>query len=225
MRNKIVLSIIIPCYNEAETIEKVVKQSVQEALEITSRFEIIVANDGSTDATAAILKRLLKQIPQLMYISHKKNTGLGQTLIDLFEKSRGQYIQTLPGDLQMRPKEIPKFYNAIQTADLVCGVRMNRQDSILRLIVSKVYNISLKFFFGIKISDSGSIKMIRRKVLDKIFPLSNSNYIEAEMVVKTQKMGFKVVQIPIDYFPRKYGKATGGSLKNILKIIRDIINT
>lgn len=216
------LSIIIAAYNETNTIEKVIRQSQKEAEKITNDFEIIVCDDASTDNTLLTLSNLQKTIPRLKIIKHSKNLGLGPTLCDLFKASNGDFIQTMPGDYQMRPSEIPKFYKAIQSADLVCGCRINRKDSFYRLIISKIYNLFIKMLFGVKISDIGTIKMIRRTALETINPQSKTNFIEAELVIKTYLKGLKVTQVPIKYWPRKFGQASGGKFTVVFKIYIDL---
>ena len=126
------LSIVIPAYNEAGNIGEVIGQSVKEVKRITNSFEIIVCDDGSSDNTSEIVKTYQKKIPQLKLIVNKSNQGLGRTLLSLFKESRGEFIQTLPGDCQMRARELGKFYKAIQNSDSVSGYRISRKDPCYR---------------------------------------------------------------------------------------------
>ncbi len=216
------LSIVIPTYNEAGNIEKVIESSYKEAKKLTNDFEIIICDDGSTDTTSEIVKKYQKKILQLRLIVNKPNRGLGPTLIRLFNESKGDFIQIFPGDYQARPKELPKFYQAIQNADLVCGYRQKRKDSIYRLIISKIYNICVRLMFGIKVHDVGTIKMIRHDALKKIKPESRTNFIETELVIKTYQKGLRIVEVPIKQYPRKYGKGTGARISIAIKVFANL---
>ncbi len=217
------LSIVIPAYNETGNIEKVVKESYKEAKKITNNFEIIVCDDGSVDKTSEIVKAYQKKIPQLKLIANRSNQGLGPTLIRLFKTARGEFIQTLPGDCQMRAKELDRFYKAIQNNDLVTGYRINRKDPFYRLIVSKIYNLCAQILFRVKTHDIGTIKMIRRSALAKINPQTKTNFIEAELVIKAYQLGLRVVEVPINYYPREYGKATGAEIKTVARIFIELL--
>jgi len=217
------LSIVIPAYNEAGNIEEVIEQSAKEAKKITNSFEIIVCDDGSSDNTSEIVKTYQKKIPQLKLIVNKSNQGLGRTLLSLFKESRGEFIQTLPGDCQMRARELGKFYKAIQNSDLVIGYRINRKDPFYRLVASKIYNLCAQILFRVKTHDIGTIKMIRRSALAKINLQTKTNFIEAELVIKAYQLGLKVVEVPINYYPREYGKATGAEIKTVARIFIELL--
>lgn len=224
MYKKIHISIIIPAYNESRNIEKVIEDTVKVMKKITRSFEIIVCDDGSYDNTSRIVKNYQKNISQLKLIVNKKNMGLGFTLIRLFNTAQGDFIQTLPGDYQMRPKELPKFYKAIQNADLVAGRRINRNytTSPIVIIMSKIYNVFIRVLFSVKIHDLGTIKMIRQSALNKIKPKSKTNFIEAELILKAYRLGLRVKEVPIDFYQRTHGEATGAKPLVILKIFTNL---
>lgn len=219
------LSIVIPAYNEAGNIEKVIEESVKEAKKITKNFEIIVCDDGSGDDTSKIVKKYQRKIPQLKLIVNKTNRGLGPTLIRLLKTAQGKYIQTMAGDFQFRPKDIPKFYKAIQSADLVAGFRINKDYTAhpVVIIMSKIYNVFTRVMFSVKIHDLGSIKMIRKSALNKIKPEAKTNFIEAELILKAYRLGLRVEEVPISFYQRTHGEATGAKPLVILKIFTDLL--
>ncbi len=217
------LSIVIPAYNEVGNIEKVIEESEKETKKITNSFEIIVCDDGSSDNTSEVVKTYQKKIPQLKLIVNKSNQGLGRTLLSLFKESRGEFIQTLPGDCQMRARELGKFYKAIQNSDIVIGYRISRKDPFYRLVASKIYNLCAQILFRVKTHDIGTIKMIRRSALAKINLQTKTNFIEAELVIKAYQLGLKVVEVPISYYPREYGKATGAEIKTVARIFIELL--
>lgn len=218
------LSIVATAYNEAGNIEKVIEESAKVAKKITNNFEIIICDDGSTDNTKEIIKRYQKKIPQLKLLVNKKNLGMGSTFIRVLKAAQGEFIQSLPGDYQMRPKEIPKFYKAIQNADLVAGLRINRNytTSPIIVILSKIYYIFTKLMFSVKIHDLGSIKMIRKSALRKINPKSKTNFIEAELILKAYRQGLRVKEVPINFYQREHGEATGAKPLVVFKIFTDL---
>ncbi|MBU2632610.1 glycosyltransferase family 2 protein, partial [Patescibacteria group bacterium] len=122
------LSIFFPFWNEEKNIEQVVKKAIPVAGEIAEKWEIIMVDDGSSDSTLEIAKKLAKEHENLRAITHKPNRGYGAALREGFTNARYKYIVFNDGDLQFDFSEVKNFLEKIDTADIVIGYRKIRKD-------------------------------------------------------------------------------------------------
>lgn len=217
------LSVLIPTYKDEDTIEFVVKRSVQAARTVTSKFEIVVLNDGSPDKTGLILKKLKKQIPQLKVLTHMVNQGYGATFSDLYTSGISDWLFTIPGDYQIDPMEITKLLPVTNRADMIIGWRVDRQDNPKRKQQSGFYNALIRFLFGISIHDINSIRLMKRNVMKQRVLTANSAFVEAELTIGAIRDGFTVIEQPIAHRKRMTGGASGGKLSVILPVVWDMI--
>lgn len=218
----IVLSVVMPAYNEENNIENVVREHIEilTTLQGTVKdWEIICLDDGSIDRTADIIEDLTKQIDRLRLIRHSKNKGISESFRDLYNDARGTHIYATASDGQWPAANLAKMLKPAITlgSDLVVGVRQNRKEvyGLGRRIVSDTFNFLPRLLFGVKTADAGSVKLGIREIF--LFELiSRSPFIEAERIVKAQQKGYRVDFVSIDFLPRSKGKATGAKLSNVI---------
>lgn len=216
------VSILIPCYNDAVTIEKVIKETVEVGRRVAQKFEIIVINDGSTDGTANILAPLKKKYHGLSVITHSQNQGYGKTIKELYYTGKSEWLFTIPGDYQVGAKELRKLFAFREKADMIIGWRKKRKDPIARLVQSAVYNVLLNLLFGLRLHDVNSVRLMRRSILKKIVLKSESAFIDAELAIKAARTGFRVAEIAVGHrASRKQG--SGGKWWTILPTIGEMI--
>jgi len=224
------LSIIIPTYNEKGIIEEVIKESKRYAEKVTNKYEIIVLDDCSNDGTRDLLKKLKYKYAKLKLIWHKKNTGYGKAILDLFYNSRGDYVLNIPGDNQIPASNLIKFWKYKDKYDIIIGYRKNRKDNLYRVIQSYFYNLILSLIVSKRLYDVNSSKLIKKEIIDKIKLETKSSYAEpsAELCLKAIKKGYKVHEIVIKHKKRTYGKnRTGNKVFGLLTtfvIVRDLFN-
>lgn len=221
---KPLLSFLIPTYNDEETIETVIRRANAIGKLHTRRYEIVVINDASTDKTPEILSELSKSIPELRILTHKLNLGYGATIRDLYYAGRLDYLFSVPGDDQIDPGEVTKLFPYGETADIVIGKRMNRNDTLSRKIQSRTYNTILRTLYKVPVSDVNSVRLMKRTILSSIPLTSSSPFVDAELVIRAIRGKFRVIEVPILHKSRTTEGATGGSLtRTILPTIKDLI--
>jgi len=223
-----VLSVVLPAFNEQSTIEEVIREHerVLSSLEgQVADWEIVCLDDASSDATPAILKNLTASVPKLRVLTHEKNQGIYASFRDLFESARGTHIYLTASDGQWPAANLVNLLCAVQDgADLAVGVRRNRDQvySVSRRIVSFLFNLMPRILFGVKTSDAGSVKLGVREVF-RFELISRSPFVEAERIIQARRRGYRVAFVPIDFLSRTAGKACGASWRNIRRSLIDCL--
>ena len=160
---KQLISIIVPVFNESESIGFLLDEVINVMSFHKYNFELIVVNDGSKDNTHQVLKQLTLKIKELSVISLRKNYGQTAAMSAGFDYSKGDIVITLDGDLQNDPNDIPTLISEINDGyDLICGWRFDRKDKLInRKIPSKIANKLIAQVTGLKLHDYGcSLKAV-----------------------------------------------------------------
>lgn len=168
---KIDLSIVIPSYDEEDSLPILIKSINEKLKNKDIIFEIIIIDDGSSDKTWNKIEILTKKFSNIFSIKFTKNYGKSDALDAGFKSSRGNYILTMDADLQDDPEEIYKLYEIIteKDFDLVSGWKKKRNDPLSKTIPSKFFNIVTRVFSGIKLNDFNcGIKIYKKEVIDSI---------------------------------------------------------
>ncbi|MCX8111817.1 MAG: glycosyltransferase family 2 protein [Bacteroidia bacterium] len=200
------LSIVIPAYNEAESLPELIEWIHRVCDGRYAAYEVIVVDDGSTDDTWSVLESLKQRYPFLRVVRFLSNYGKSAALHVGFRKARGEVIITLDADLQDSPDEIPALYDMItrQGYDLVSGWKKKRQDPLSKRLPSRLFNAVVRLVSGIPLHDFNSgIKAYRARVAQSI-DLYGEMHRYIPYLAKAagfKKIGEKVVT----HYPRKYG--------------------
>lgn len=218
------LSIIIPAYNDAGSIENVVREAAFVAKKAFSDYEIIVVNDGSTDTTGEIIDKLSSEITGLRAIQHEVNRGFGYTIRELYESAAGNLVFSIPGDGQIRASQLERMLPMAPNADIVVGWREIRNDTKRRKGQSYVYNFLIRLLYRVRIGDVNSAKLISRRALDQVAPLeTQSPFVDAELCIKALRRGMTIKGVVIDHTSREYGTGGGGNWVIIWETFRDML--
>ncbi len=203
------ISAVFPAYNDAGTIPSMVLTSLIALRQVTDDYEVIVTNDGSKDATGAVLQELAARFPELKVITHETNKGYGQALRSGFAAATKDWIFYTDGDAQYNPLEIPRLTEALKDGiDVVNGYKISRNDAWYRILIGRIYHHIVKIAFGFKLRDVDcDFRLIRRDIFDKIPLESNTGTICLEMVKKFQDAGYKFAEVPVNHYHRSYGKS------------------
>src|SRR4030088_2293801 len=203
------ITAFFPCYNHPAPLASILTPADRTLPELTDDYEIIVANDASTDNSAQILDELREIYPHLRVLHHSTNHGYGGNLRSMFAEATKDLIFYTDGDAQYDPAELAQLYLRLGPAvDVVQGWKIERQDPMHRKIIGRVYHHFVRWWFGLHLRDVDcDFRLFRRHVLES-FPLeSNSGCITVEMMTRTQQGNFSTVEVPVHHFHRAYGES------------------
>lgn len=221
------LSVFFPCYNDAGTIATMVVLAFKILAEISDDFEVIVIDDGSSDASREVLEALkLKYDGRFKVVMHKKNEGYDAALRTGFVNATKEFVFYTDGDAQYDVRELKKLVALIGGgADIINGFKINRKDPYYRILIGKIYHNIMKIIFNLKIKDVDcDFRLMRKRVFEKITLEYNSGVICLEMVKKLQDAGFKFKEVGVSHYFRAYGKSQLFNFKRIFKVGVDILN-
>ena len=216
------ISIIIPVFNESESIVFLLDEVISVMKSHKLNFELIVVNDGSTDDTHQVLKQLTLKITELIVIGLRKNYGQTAAMAAGFDNSKGDIVITLDGDLQNDPKDIPKLISEINNGyDLICGWRFDRKDKLInRKIPSKIANKLIAKVTGLKLHDYGcSLKAFKKEIIDDIKLYGE---LHRFLPVLANIEGARIKEIKVNHRSRKYGSSKYG-IDRTFRVLMDLL--
>jgi glycosyltransferase involved in cell wall biosynthesis len=215
------VSLVIPVYNEEENVP-VLSQEIHAALDPGGLdYEIVWVDDGSTDASGEVLRRLLHDDRRARLVRMQRNSGQSAALTAGFWHARGGLVVTLDSDLQNDPADIPALLAALDGWDVVSGVRQNRRDSWLRLVSSRIANAVRNWATDEKITDVGcSLKAYRAEFLRHL-PMFTGMHRFLPTLVRWN--GARVREIPVRHRPRLHGTAKYGIGNRLFRALADLM--
>ena len=224
MNQKIDISVVVPLYNEEESLPELVAWIDRVAKANSLAYEIIMVDDGSSDGSWGVVERLKGEYPVIRGISFMRNYGKSAALYCGFEMAEGEVVITMDADLQDSPDEIPELRRMIleDSYDLVSGWKRKRYDPIGKRWPSKFFNLTARIMSGIKLHDFNcGLKAYRRKVVKSIEVYGEMHrYIP----ILAKHAGFKRIgEKVVEHHERKYGKSKFG-LERMVKGYLDLIS-
>lgn len=226
------LSYFFPAHNEADNIEPLVAEALEVLPRLARRFEIVAVDDGSRDGTAEIAGRLAAAHPDIVrVVHHPTNFGYGAALRSGMRASRYELVAFTDGDRQFRLVDLGRLLDRLgkpisatdsTTPDVVVGYRLKRADPTIRLAYARVYRFCLRLLFGLKVRDVDcACKLFRRDALRGVRLESNGAFLSAELLIKLQALGRRIVEVGVPHYPRTAGSASGANPKVVLRAVRD----
>lgn len=225
------LTIFYPMWNEEEYIHRALGAG-REACDLLlaageiGDYELLIINDASTDSTGRIADELAATDRRVRVVHHPANRKLGGSLKTGFAESRGDLILYSDADLPFDMDELQKACRVMRhyEADIVSTYRFDRTgEGYVRVVYSFFYNSLVKILFGVKMRDVNfAFKLVRKRVFDHVVLESEGSFIDAELVIRAQRYGYRVVQFGVDYFPRTRGVSTLSSPSVIVKLLREM---
>jgi glycosyltransferase involved in cell wall biosynthesis len=216
------LSIIVPLYNEQESVQPLYEAIVRAVEPLSRPFEMVFVDDGSKDDTVAIATALARRDPRLRIVKFRRNYGQTAAMAAGIEHANGEVLVTMDGDLQNDPADIALLLEQMESGfDLVVGWRHNRQDKLItRRIPSRIANWLIGRVTGVPIRDNGcSLKAFRASLIKRI-PL----YSEMHRFIPAMASiaGPRVAQIRVRHHARRWGQSKYG-LSRIYKVLLDLM--
>ena len=219
------LTVFFPAYNDSGTIASMVIRAVQVAAALTPDYEVIVVNDGSVDATPAIVDELARTYPNVRVVHHPTNRGYGGALRTGFRSATKELIFYTDGDAQYDPAELAALWGKMEAgADLVNGYKISRSDPLHRIIIGRLYHHIVSLMFGLTVRDVDcDFRLMRRSIFDRIQLQKTSGVICLEMMKKIQDAGFGIVEVPVHHYHRAFGKSQFFNFRRITKTGIDVL--
>lgn len=219
------LSIVLPAHNEELIIEQTVSSILAFVPEVADAFEVIVVDDGSTDATAAILDGMAARDARVVVVKHPKNLGYGAALRSGFARARHGHVFYTDSDGQFDIRELPLLLPHVHDVDIVTGYRRERQDPTNRKVNAGIIRIFNRVVLGLKLRDVDcAFKVYKREVLDSIDLLCDGILIDTEIFYKAKRQGYTLKEVPVSHFPRAGGAATGNRPDVLVRVVRELPN-
>ena len=215
------LSLVIPVFNEEENIMQLYDEILETMEGLNIDYEVLFIDDGSTDETQSLLKKIQEEDPHIKIIIFRRNFGQTAALSAGFDIAKGNVIIPMDGDLQNDPNDIPRFLEKIKEYDIVSGWRKNRKDnSLSRRLPSSIANRLISLITGVKLKDYGcTMKAYRKEVIKNI-----KLYGEMHRFIPAiaSGIGATYCEISTNHRPRKYGSSNYG-LSRIIRVLLDLL--
>lgn len=225
------LTIFFPMWNE----ELCIRQTIAAAQEVCEElcanqtigdYEILVINDASTDRTPIIADELARTDPKIRVVHHAKNRKLGGSIKSGFAAAKGELILYTDADAPFDLAEVHKACRLMRvySCDIVTAYRFDRTtEGPRRTVYTFVYNWIIRIVFGLYLRDVNfAFKLFHSRIFKHIELVSEGSFISAELLVRASRLGYRVMQFGVDFFPRTRGVSTLSSPTVILKILLEL---
>jgi glycosyltransferase involved in cell wall biosynthesis len=205
------LTVVVPVYNEADSIEALVRDVEREVVPLIGRIEVIIVDDASTDGTPAILDRLAAERPWLDVRHAERNAGHGPSVMRGLGRASADWIFQLDSDGQFVVGEFPRLWGRRHDADLVLGVRVQRHDPTHRLLLTRAVRLATSILAGRDIQDVNTpFRLLRRSLWTRLEPLIPPDTLAPNIHVTLGAaiLGARTIDVSVTHLPRQGGTST-----------------
>jgi glycosyltransferase involved in cell wall biosynthesis len=217
------MSVIFPAFNEEGNIRRTIEAALEVLPQVARSWEIIVVDDGSSDATAQICEHLKARYPEIEVISHGRNRGYGAALRSGIVAAKYDLIFFSDSDGQFDLRELQQLICWSEDYDIVAGYRANRQDPLHRRINALGWNVLVRLVLGIKIRDIDcAFKLFRREVFEQVQIRCVGAMVNTEILAQATQLGMRIREVKVSHFPRRHGKSSGANIHVIVKAFREL---
>ncbi len=203
------LTVLVPAFNEAESLPELIDRIVEALDGVTSAYEILLIDDGSTDETTRVAEEVRTRCEQLRRVTFQRNYGKSAALAVGFQRARGNVVVTMDADLQDDPAEIGALLDKLDEGyDLVSGWKFDRKDPLIKTSTSKVFNAVTRMASGLDLHDFNcGLKAYRQEVARS---LQVYGEMHRYLPVLAHVMGFRVGEISVRHEARRFGETKFG---------------
>jgi glycosyltransferase involved in cell wall biosynthesis len=225
------LSVFYPMWNEEDYIERALRFGKAACEDLVASddiedYELIIIDDASTDRTAELADALAAADPHVRVIHHDHNRKLGGSMKTGFAAATGDLVLYTDADLPFDMHELPRAVRLLREydVDIISAYRFDRTgEGSLRSIYTFVYNTLIKALFGVKVRDINfAFKLCRRRIFEHVELKSEGSFIDAELIIRSTRLGYEVMQMGVDYFPRTRGVSTLSSPGVIMTMLKEM---
>lgn len=218
------LSIFFPSLNDSKVLSVLLRDAYRVGRGITDNLEIIVIDDGSTDATPEVLARLKKSIPVLRTVRHRSNLGYGAALHSGCSAATKEFVFYTDGDGQYDVTDLTRLVGRMrEDIDVVNGIKQKRDDRWDRILLGTIYARTMRRLFHLPVEDVDcDFRLMRARVLGNIHLKSTGGAICVELVKRLEKAGARFAQVSVHHHKRQFGHSQFYTMQNITKLIREL---
>ncbi|MBA3711354.1 MAG: glycosyltransferase family 2 protein [Pyrinomonadaceae bacterium] len=222
-RNVHSMSVFFPAFNDQASIGPLVRNTLSVLASLTDDYEVLIVNDGSTDATPTVVDELARTLPCVKVIHHVENMGYGAALRSGFANSDKDLIFYTDGDGQYDVRELVVLHQLMtDSIDIVNGYKIKRSDQRSRKVLGAVYNQLARYLFRLPIRDVDcDFRLLRRRAIQQIKLVSSSGVICVELVRKLHAAGCVFAEAPVHHFPRAHGRSQFFTLQRVARTTLD----
>lgn len=219
------LSLVLPAHNEAENIRWLLPHLATTLPTLAERFEVVLVDDGSTDGGADVAAAAAAAHGlELRVIRHAQKSGYGVTVADGLRAARHDYVAFTDADGQFEVADLGRLIPLLQTADLVGGYRLAREDAAFRSVIAVVFELCLRLLYGLNVRDVDcAMKVMRREVLESFEIENRSAVMNAELYIKAGARGWRIRQVGVPHHARVAGVRSGARPRAIVRAIKELL--
>ena len=218
------ITVFFPCYNEQDNVARTVERAFEVLEKLNADFEVIIVDDGSTDNTGRIADEIAGRNNRVRVVHHHPNLGYGAALQSGFKAATKELVFYTDGDGQFDIREMPPLLPLMDKADIVSCYRLNRQDNLVRRINGWCWTKLVCLLFGMKVRDIDcAFKLYKREIFDHVELSSIGALINAEILARAVRRGYRLTERGVHHYPRTAGRQTGGNPRVILRAFKELI--
>lgn len=217
------VSVFFPCYNEQDNVGRVVEQALAVLKKLNAEFEVLIVDDGSSDATGRIADEISRSDGRIKVLHHPTNLGYGAALQSGFKAATKELVFYTDGDGQFDINEMPPLLPLMAEYDVVSCYRLNRRDPFIRRVNGWCWTKLVCLLFGMEIRDIDcAFKLYKREIFDNIKLTSTGALIDTEILARVIRKGYRITQRGVHHYPRTAGAQTGANLRVIYRAFKEL---
>lgn len=218
------LAIVLPCRNEEESVERVVRAAIEHGAGLASTLEVIVVDDGSSDGTGQLASGLAKEDSRVRVVRNDSGHGYGMALRMGFSATTAEWVFYTDGDGQFDLSQLGVLLSLLSRADIVAGFRLNRAEGMMRRFNAWGWTRVVRLVFGLRVRDVDcAFKVLPGKFLRETTLVSNGALISAEILARARHAGLTWTQMGVVHRSRRGGRPSGASPRVIFRAFMELI--